>query len=140
MSSDLDFTKLESTLHMLQWLSKEPFRTIAEEITSVLNQSVSGAALQGFKVVSEPDWLTGALPSSDESAQAIVVRAGVAFPFELRVVTPSKEVFDLRGVFSWVGIALNRPDQAKQRTWFDIDCDMSSFGSGGALRERMYFE
>ncbi len=140
MPLDQDLKKLEPTLHMLRWLSEDPFRTIVEEITSILNRQVPGSILHRFHVVSEPDWLTGALPSSDDPSKVILVRTGVAFPFELSVETPAKELFELCGVFSWVGINLNLPGQAKQRTWFDIDGDMQSFGSKGALRERVYFE
>lgn len=139
-SLECDFKPLEPTLHMLQWLAEDPLREIVEAVSSILDEQVSGSILRRFRVVTEPEWLTGALRSEDDPNIAILVRCGVAFPFVLQVEHLDNRLFELQGVYSRVGVDLNLPDQARQRVWLDIDGDMPTFGSNGALHERLYFE
>jgi len=134
-----DFSRLEPTAHMLEWLSDDYKTSIRDEIVSALRKQVPDSTLDDFNVTSEPQWLTGALPSDDDPDKAILVRTGVAFEFALVVSEPSGESHHLQGVYSWVGVNLNDPETAQQRIWFDIGGTLDEFGSEGELAGRMYF-
>ena len=134
-----DFSKLTPSEHMLRWLDDDPYTTIRAEVQNILNEQVPGAVLVAFRVVSEPQWLTGARPKEDDPDKAILVRTGVAFAFELQVDEPNGESHDVRGVYSWVGVHLDDPAKGQQRIWFDVDGSLEDFGSSGELQTRMYF-
>ena len=140
MVDTFDFEPLESSEHMLRWLSNDPFATLRDEFESTLNAQVPGSVLLGLKVRGEPEWLTGVVRTEQDPTQAILVRTGVAFEFELSVKTPDTKVHDLAGVFTWVGVHLNDPANAQQRTWFDLNGDIGALGASGELNARMYFD
>ena len=73
-----NFSKLQPTEHMLEWLSEDPYMSICAEIEQGLQQQVPGSQLTSFCVTSNPQWLTGAKPDQDPS-EMILVRTGVAF-------------------------------------------------------------
>lgn len=134
-----DFEALNATSHMLAWLSEDPILAIRTEFEAMLSQQVPGSILQGLIVRGKPEWLTGAVPSEEDPNQAILVRTGVAFEFELSVKAPDGKVYDLNGVFTWVGVDLHDHSQAKQSVWLDLDGNLASFGSDGELKRRVYF-
>jgi hypothetical protein len=135
-----DFSKLEPTKHMLEWLADDPFIAIRSEVERILQQQVTGSQLKMFRVESEPQWLTGARPGSDDSNKAILVRTGVAFEFRLIVEEPSGQAHDLQGTYSWVGAHLDDPKAAKQKLWLDFGSTLATHGSEGELMVRMYFD
>jgi hypothetical protein len=139
MIDRFDFEPLKRSEHMLQWLAADPIATLQSEFVTILNQQVPGSTLLGLQVRGEPEWLTGAVPTDGDRSKAVLVRTGVAFEFALSVKTPDRKVYDLTGVFSWVGVHLNDPAQRKQRTWFDLNGNLSTFGANGELKSRMYF-
>jgi hypothetical protein len=134
-----DFTKLEATKHMLQWLADDPYAEIRSQMESTLQEQVPGSRLTGIRVSSDPQWLTGARPKDDEPAIAILVRTGVAFEFQLSVQEPNGRDHRLEGVFSWVGVHLDDPENAEHRIWFDLDGTLADLGCDGELKNRMYF-
>ena len=134
-----DFSRLEPTSHMFEWLSSDPQAAILDEITTNLRNQVPNSELEEFAVTSDPQWLTGAVPGQDDPNLATLVRTGVAFEFSLVVRVPSGESHRLQGVYSWVGVNLNDPENAQQRIWFDVGGHLSEFGSEGELQTRVYF-
>lgn len=134
-----DFTKLKASEHMLRWLADDPYAAIRGEVESILNRQVPGARLVAFRVASDPQWLTGARPSETNPKKAILVRTGVAFAFSLLVNEPSGTSHELSGVYSWVGVHLDDPQETQQRIWLDLNGLLDEFGSEGALKQRMYF-
>lgn len=134
-----DFSKLEPTEHMLQWLADQPYAAIRSQVEAALQKQVAGSRLTAFAVSSGPQWLTGMRPKDDEPGQGIVVRTGVAFEFRLSVQEPNGQDHALQGVFSWVGVHLDEPMNVKHRIWFDLGGTLAEFGSAGELKNRMYF-
>lgn len=134
-----DFSKLQPTQHMLNWLADEPYAAIRSEVARILDQQVPGSQLIAFRVTSEPQWLTGARRSDDNPDTVILVRTGVAFAFCLEVREPSGPTHQLQGVYSWVAIHLDDPPSRKDRIWFDLGASLEQYGSDGELRGRLYF-
>src|SRR5204863_8144725 len=125
-----DFAKLKETEHMLQWFSDEPYAAIRSSVEDMLKQQVADSRLKELRVLSEPQWLTGALPSDADSSKAILVRSGVAFEFGLTVESRGQS-HQISGVFTWVAVHLDKPGQHKHRVWMDLDGPLERFGSEG---------
>ena len=134
-----DFTKLKQTEHMLVWFADEPYASIRSSIEGMLKQQVTDSRVTELRVLSEPQWLTGAIPSEADSSKAILVRSGVAFEFGLSVQSQG-QTYPLAGVFTWVAVHLDRPGQHKHRVWIDLSGTLATFGSEGELRTRVHFE
>jgi len=124
---------------MLQWFDDEPYAAIRLSVEDMLKQQVADSRLTTLRVLSEPQWLTGALPSDGDSSKAILVRSGVAFEFALTVESRGQS-HQLSGVFTWVAVHLDKPGQHKHRVWIDLDGKLERFGSEGELKTRVYFE
>ncbi len=133
-----DFTRLDESKHMLEWLHPDPYTDIRTEIQSILNGQVAGSTLDGFQVISNPEWLTGGTKDPSDPSKVIVTRAGVAFSFILQVTSPVGNTEDLSGVYTWVAASLDDPPNAKQKVWFDLGADLSEYGSDEMLKERIY--
>jgi hypothetical protein len=134
-----DFSALAETEHMLRWLADEPYAAIRSSIADALEKQVAGSQLKEFRVTSSPQWLSGVRPSKEGDSQSLLVRAGVAFEFTLSVESEGA-LHQLSGVYTWVGVQLDRPGQQEQRVWMDLDGNLASFGSDGLLMIRVYFE
>jgi hypothetical protein len=134
-----DFAKLKETEHMLQWFADEPYAAIRSSIEDMLKQQVADSRLTELRVLSEPQWLTGARPSDADSSKAILVRSAVAFEFGLSVESHGQS-HQLSGVFTWAAVHLDQPGQHKHRVWIDLDGTLAMFGSEGELKSRVYFE
>ncbi|MGW8390518.1 hypothetical protein [Pseudoduganella sp. HUAS MS19] len=132
-----NFDKLHQTEHMLKWLDDEPYESIRSEVEDMLQQQVAGSALNSFRVVSDPQWLTGARKPEDGGSKVILVRVGVAFEFELSV-DGNGRTHELNGVFTWAGFSLDDPANRRRQVWLDIDGDLETFGSEGELVTRIY--
>jgi hypothetical protein len=133
-----NFEKLQQTEHMLKWLSDDPYNAIRSEVQGILQQQVPGSVLNSFRVLSEPQWLTGARQPVDGSS-AVLVRTGVAFEFELSV-DGGGQSHELIGVFTWTGYNLDDPSNRRQKVWFDINGSLRTLGSDGELAARIYAE
>jgi hypothetical protein len=135
-----DYTKLQSSLHMLKWLAPDPLPAIRAEVEGILRQQVPGSELLEFRVTSDPQWLTGARKPTDGTTQAVLVRTGVAFEFQLIVREPSGPTHNLTGTYSWVGVNLDDVQKTQQRVWLDLGTNLATHGSQGELQVRLYFE
>lgn len=130
-----DFLKLEQTAHMFKWLAQEPFEKILKEVESMFKEQVADTILTSFVAMSEPQWLSGGLRTEDDENKVILVRAAVAFECDFTLES-SSGAYDLKGIFSWVGVNLNTTPI--QQTWMDIDGTLEEFGSEGELKVRIY--
>jgi hypothetical protein len=135
-----DFSKLEPTSHMLQWLAEDPFTAIFTEVEGVLQQQVPGSQLMALRVTSDPQWLTGGRRLEEDPEKVILVRTAVAFEFDLLVREPTGPQHQLKGVFSWVGTSLDDVENRKSRIWFDLDATLTTHGSEGELLNKLYGE
>lgn len=135
-----DFSPLDATYHMLQWLADDPYPAIRYEVEQLLQKRVPDANLSRFTVTGPPDWLTGASPSPQDETKALLVRCGVAIPFNLDVksMTAGDETFS--GIFTWAASQLDTPERALHQIWFDINGDLTRFGKDGELRSRIFVE
>lgn len=133
-----DFSKLKTTEHMLKWLHEDPYVSICGEVEQGLQKQVPESRLTAFRVMSDPQWLTGAKPDQD-SSKMLLIRTGVAFEFELEVREPNNLTHELQGVFSWVGVHLDDPENMEYRVWIDLGATLDTYGSHGELPNRMYF-
>ena len=140
MINNFDFSLFKETEHMLEWLHPNAQDSIKQAFSENLNNQVPGSQLLGLHVTAKPDWLTGALPRDNDASKAILVRVGLAFSFELSVKTPEGDIHNLNGVYSWVSVNMDDPENISQRTWMDLNGELSEFGSDGYLKERIYFE
>lgn len=132
-----NFSLLQPTQHMFEWFSPSPFKAIYDEVEDILCQQVADSRLEAFIVKTEPEWLTGGKQTDDN--KMIVVRAGVAFEFELKVKASGK-IHLLTGVFTWVGYHFDEPENTHIQTWLDIDGTLAEFGKDGALIKRIYLQ
>jgi hypothetical protein len=134
-----DFTHLAKTEHMFKWLSDEPYADIRTSVENILKKQVADSTLKKFQVLSEPDWLTGTQSPDQDSGQALLVRCAVAIEFTLEVETQG-QTHQLEGIYTWAAVHLDQPGKHQHRVWLDINGTLDTFGSEGALKERVYFE
>jgi hypothetical protein len=140
MDCTLDFTKLKETEHMLRWIAgDDPYGALRASVEKTLKEQVSDSRLKQFVVLSNPDWLTGAIPSEEDKTKAVLVRCAVAFEIALSVESAG-ELHRLAGVFTWAAVNLNQPGKRKDRVWMDLSGTLATFGSEGELKNRVYFE
>lgn len=130
-----NFDKLAETKHMLDWFSDNPFEEITSTLERMFIQQSASTKMLSFEITSEPQWLTGGRKSDEDSTKIILVRCGmaVACAFTLK---DDNGVYDLNGVFTWVGVGLD--SEPITRMWMDLDGTLEEFGSEGELRERMF--
>ena len=140
MSKSFNFEQFEETIHMFKWLHPDPTEAIKEAFQENLSSQVSGSVLTKLHVTDNPQWLSGGVRREDDEEKIILVRAGVAFSFLLNVQDADEVVHELNGVYSWVSVNMNNPEETKQRTWFDLNGTLEEFGSNGLLATRVYFE
>lgn len=138
--SDNDFSKLEETKHMLEWLTPAPYDAIVAIIKGMLNEQVDGTEVSQFSVDTDPQWLTAGFQSEEEEGQMVVSRCAVAFAFSLAATPPEQDDVDVRGIFTWAISGLEDREKAQQRYWMDLEGSMDDFGSEGHLKERLYFD
>jgi hypothetical protein len=134
-----DFEKLKPTLHMLQFLSDDPFGVMKVQVERIIREKIAGAVLTDFRVTSDPHWITAVRTPEPDSKKAIVRRCGVAFEFELVFKEITDDAHTLKGVFTWVAVYLDEPAKAQGRMWFDVDVKLDKFGQEGELKKRMYY-
>ncbi len=134
-----DFAMLKPTKHMLRFFGKDPFGRLRTEIESALKDQVPGSRRIEFRVVSEPQWLTG-MRQSEYPQYMLLVRAGVAFAFCLQTDGPVEESREICGVCSWVGIHLDMPNNSQSFFWMEIDGKLAELGSEGKLKLRLYLD
>jgi len=130
-----NFTKLDNTIHMLEWFSEEPYQKILDIIEKMYIKQVPSTKLLDFTVVSDPQWLSGGRKTEDD--KVILVRAAVAFSCEF-ILQDNNGTYNLKGVFSWVGTELDKA--RNQQQWMDLDGTLEEFGSDGLLKARIYSE
>lgn len=135
MKNTLNLELLQPTKHMFEWLAENPFEKMLTDIEGLLKQQVNDATVASFEATSKPHWLSGGAPSETDSNKVILVRAGVAFEFMMRVVSEGRED-ELVGVYSWVAKDMN--SNFNSRIWLDLDGTLEEFGNKGALLERIY--
>ena len=123
---------------MLRWFADEPYAAIRASVEDMLKEQVADSCLKSIKVLSDPDWLTGARPSETDETKAILVRCGVAFEFNLTVESQGCS-HSLSGVFTWVVVKLDQPGHHQQRIWLDLGGGLAQFGAEGELKTRVYF-
>lgn len=129
-----NFEKLEETKHMLDWFSASPYEEITSTLERMFIQQSASTKMLSFEITSEPQWLTGGR-KTDDGEKMILVRCGLAVACDF-TLKDDNGVYDLNGVFSWVGAGLD--DQPVTRMWMDLDGTLEEFGSEGLLRERMF--
>lgn len=57
-------------------------------------------------------------------------------PFALSVTAPGRRRDVLQGVFSWVAVSLDQPDDRKDQVWFDLGASLE--WAENQLRDRIY--
>jgi hypothetical protein len=121
-----EYERLESPDHWLGWLpDSSPGRAVRQALEHNLADQVPGSRIEWLKVIDDPAFLTGGVRSPEGSSTdsewvtVTVRRAALAVPFALAVLTPDARRYVLTGVFSWVAVHLDKPDQRRDRTWFE---------------------
>ncbi|WP_294675195.1 hypothetical protein [uncultured Fluviicola sp.] len=128
-----NFEKLEETKHMLEWFSDSPFEEITSTLERMFRQQSASTVMLSFEITSEPHWLTGGRKTDDN--KMILVRCGLAVACDF-TLKDDNGVYDLNGVFTWVGAGLD--SQPVTRMWMDLDGTLDEFGKDGILRERIF--
>ncbi len=134
-----DLSKLESTQHMFKWLADEPYAFIRSNIEGLLREQVADSRLVVLRATSDPHWLSGGRKMEEDDTKMVLMRAGVAFEFDLTVEAQGK-THRLTGVYTWVCVHLDEPAKRQQRVWLDISGTLAQFGTDGELKTRIYFE
>jgi hypothetical protein len=80
------------------------------------------------------DWLSGAKPA-DHQNDVILVRTGFAVMCDFSL-QDNDGIYDLKGVFTWVGANLDETPITKM--WMDLDGHLNEFGKDGKLQARIY--
>jgi len=117
-----DLTALTSQDHFLEWLGDDPGKAVRDAIESLLVQQVPSTRLEWVRLEGTPYFLTGGRELKSLPGQLLVTRTGVAVAFELQVST-DKQDERLRGVFTWVAIHLDDPDQRNDQVFLDLNVD-----------------
>ncbi len=128
-----NFEKLEETKHMLDWFSDNPFEEITSTLERMFRQQSVSTKMLSFEITSEPHWLTGGRKTDDD--KMILVRCGLAVACDF-TLKDDNGVYDLNGVFTWVGAGLD--SEPVTRMWMDLDGTLDEFGKDGILRERIF--
>lgn len=128
-----NFEKLEETKHMLDWFSDSPFEEITSTLERMFRQQSASTKMLSFEITSDPHWLTGGRKTEDK--KMILVRCGMAVACDF-TLKDDNGVYDLNGVFTWVGAGLD--DQPVTRIWMDLDGALDEFGKDGILKERIF--
>ncbi len=128
-----NFEKLEETKHMLEWFSDSPFEEITSTLERMFMQQSASTKMLSFEITSEPHWLTGGRKTDDN--KMILVRCGLAVACDF-TLKDDNGVYDLNGVFTWVGVGLD--NEPITRMWMDLDGTLDEFGKDGILRERIF--
>lgn len=128
-----NFEKLEETKHMLEWFSDSPFEEITSTLERMFRQQSASTVMLSFEATSEPHWLTGGRKTDDN--KMILVRCGLAVACDF-TLKDDNGVYDLNGVFTWVGAGLD--SEPVTRMWMDLDGTLDEFGKDGILRERIF--
>ncbi|MBA5791756.1 hypothetical protein H1R17_11075 [Flavobacterium sp. xlx-214] len=129
-----NFDKLEDTKHMLEWFSNNPFKEITTTIEQLFIKQEPNTKMLSFEITSNPEWLTGG-KKSENNDTVILVRSGVAVSCNFTLQN-NKDVYHLKGIFTWVGVHLNTTPITNM--WMDIDGTLDEFGKEGKLKERIY--
>lgn len=129
-----NFDKLEDTKHMLEWFSNNPFKEITTTIEQLFIKQEPNTKMLSFEITSNPEWLTGG-KKSENNDTVILVRSGVAVSCNFTLHN-NKDVYHLKGIFTWVGVHLNTTPITNM--WMDIDGTLDEFGKEGKLKERIY--
>ena len=126
-----DFSPLLEADHWLGWLGLDPAALIREEVADILRTQDEGSELRWLRITDTPRFLTGGKPGD---GKVVVVRTGLAAPFELVVKAGNGEDFRLTGIFTWVagGLDAERAD----RVWLDLGMDLAA--GEAALATRIY--
>ena len=132
-----NFIKLDETKHMLEWLDDNPYATMRLQMEESLNKQVSGCKLEIFNVSSKPQWFTGVKPDEEDKTKSILIKVGVSFDIELFVCEQSSYPTKLEGIYSWVGVNLDKPIP-KQQIWFDINKSVDESDCKSVLMNRIY--
>jgi hypothetical protein len=130
-----NFEKLAETKHMLDWFSDSPFEEITNTLERMFRQQSASTKMLSFEVTSEPHWLTGGRKSEEDETKMILVRCGLAVACDF-TLKDDNGVYDLNGVFTWVGAGLD--SEPVTRMWMDLDGTLEEFGKDGILRERIF--
>lgn len=128
-----NFEKLEETKHMMDWFSDSPFEEITSTLERMFRQQSASTQMLSFEITSDPHWLTGGRKTEDE--KMILVRCGLAVACDF-TLKDDNGVYDLNGVFTWVGAGLD--GEPVTRMWMDLDGTLEEFGKDGILRERIF--
>lgn len=131
-----DFSRLTSPDHWLGWLGEDPALAVRESIAGILGEQAPGATVAWLKVTDVPRFLTGGRPHPEDEQRITVTRAGLAVPFALSVSAPGQRREVLWGVFSWAAVGLDRPEERRDRLWFDLRVDAD--WAEEQLRSRIY--
>jgi arsenate reductase-like glutaredoxin family protein len=130
-----DFTKLDETKHMLEWLAENPYDALIAILSDSLQQQVEGSEVKSFLVTSDPHWLTAGRKKEDDETKMILTKTGVAFEFEA-VARENGSDHQLKGVIMWVGYDLDQPGNQRTQFWLDLDSGLEE--SKEELMHRLY--
>ncbi|MBC9812370.1 hypothetical protein H9Y05_07775 [Crocinitomicaceae bacterium CZZ-1] len=130
----VNFEKLIDTKHMLEWFSDEPFEEITATIEAMFIKQAPDTKMLRFEVTSSPQWLTGGR-KSEHTDKMILLRSGLAVTCNFTLQN-NDDIYDLTGVFTWVGTNLDSDPRTK--IWMDLDGTLEEFGQEGLLKERIY--
>lgn len=130
----VNFEKLIDTKHMLEWFSDEPFEEITATIEAMFIKQAPDTKMLRFEVTSSPQWFTGGR-KSEHTDKMILLRSGLAVTCNFTLQN-NDDIYDLTGVFTWVGTNLDSDPRTK--IWMDLDGTLEEFGQEGLLKERIY--
>lgn len=131
-----DFARLTEPDHWLGRLGERPADAVRDSIAEILDEQVPGAVLEWIKVADAPRYLTGGRPRPGDEHHMIVTRAAIALPFAPSVTAPGSRRDILQGVFSWVAVRLDQPDNRKDQVWLDLRAEMD--WAEAELRNRIF--
>jgi len=121
--------------HWLEWLGNDPRSAVYDQIEKMFREQRTGATLERLTVTSKPCYLTG---GKESFGKILVIRAGIAVPFDAVVLEPNDSRQQVHGVFSWVAVNLDKGQERQDRTWLDLGDD--STNATELLEARIYFD
>jgi len=139
LPKNTDFSRLDDSKYMLNWLKPDRYAHILDEVESLLGDMAEGAQLARFEAIAKAEFITGAASSADVSGENLVWAKSIfAFPFQLTVHAPGRGHDDLEGVYSKAASGLHRPSgEQKSQVWFDLNGTMAEFGEFELMKQRL---
>jgi len=137
-----DFSHLDESKHMFEWLSPNrcPYEAIQELIKIHFKEKIKRTEVITITALGKPNWKIATKPKENDSDKSILQRCAVAVPLSLRLKKPFKRIITQDIILTWAACGLANNQSRKARYWIDLNGIISALEADEKLTERLYFD